>query len=173
MDIENADIRLRAMEPEDLDLLYHIENDETIWSAGTTNVPYSRYVLRDYMASVTNDIYADKQLRLIIETVADEPETVGIVDLVNFDPRHLRAEVGIVIKRGYRGRGYGVRTLTALMTYARNTLNMHQLYACSDINNKVAIRMFTEAGFRQTAELSDWLLCPNGYVKAALLQYFL
>lgn len=173
MDVMNADIRLRAMEPEDLDLLYHIENDEEIWSAGTTNVPYSRYVLRDYIATATNDIYADRQLRLMIETVAEEPETVGIVDLINFDPRHLRAEVGIVIRKDCRGRGYGVRTLTALVAYARNILNMHQLYACSDINNKEAIRMFTKAGFRQTTELSDWLLSPDGYVKAALLQYFL
>lgn len=173
MNVMNADIRLRAMEPEDLDLLYHIENDEAIWSAGVTNVPYSRYVLRDYIATATNDIYADRQLRLIIETVADEPETVGIVDLINFDPRHLRAEVGIVIRRDCRGRGYGARTLAALVAYARNILNLHQLYACSDIDNKVAIRMFAEAGFQHTATLKDWLRRPNDYAKVALLQYFL
>ena len=35
-------IRLRAIEPEDLDLLYLIENDTRLWNVGTTNVPYSR-----------------------------------------------------------------------------------------------------------------------------------
>ena len=45
------EVRLRAMEPEDLDLLYKIENDERLWNVCTTNVPYSRYVLRDYIAN--------------------------------------------------------------------------------------------------------------------------
>ena len=56
------------MEPEDLDLLYKIENDESLWSVSTTNVPYSRYVLHDYIANSKNDIFADNQVRLIIET---------------------------------------------------------------------------------------------------------
>ena len=60
-------VRLRAMEPEDLDLLYRIENDQELWCLGSTNVPYSRYTLHDYVANSTGDIYSDKQVRLIIE----------------------------------------------------------------------------------------------------------
>ena len=52
-------VRLRAMEPEDLDFLYNIENDRELWNVGNTNVPYSRYVLHDYIANATNDIYSD------------------------------------------------------------------------------------------------------------------
>ena len=35
-------IFLRALEPEDLDFLYEMENDESLWEVGSTNVPYSR-----------------------------------------------------------------------------------------------------------------------------------
>ena len=45
--MEIKKINLRAMEPEDLEFLYEIENDERIWNISTTNVPYSRYVLRN------------------------------------------------------------------------------------------------------------------------------
>ena len=38
-------VRLRAIEPEDLDTLYKIENDRTLWGIGPTNVPYSRFAL--------------------------------------------------------------------------------------------------------------------------------
>ena len=38
-------VELRAMEPEDLDTLYTIENDKSMWDVGTTNVPYSKFVL--------------------------------------------------------------------------------------------------------------------------------
>ena len=94
--IETKKIRLRAMEPEDLDLLYKIENDESLWSVSTTNVPYSRYVLHDYIANSKNDIFADSQVRLIIET-DDRRANIGLLDLVNFDPRHQRAELGIIL----------------------------------------------------------------------------
>ena len=67
-------ITLRAIEPEDLDLLYRIENDVRLWNVGTSNVPYSRYVLHDYVAHVTNDIYADRQVRMMILTALRSPE---------------------------------------------------------------------------------------------------
>ena len=82
-------IRLRAMEPEDLDFLYGMENDSDMWSVGNTSVPYSRYVLHDYIANATNDIYHDGQVRLIMEN--SEGEAVGIVDVFDFNAQHRRA----------------------------------------------------------------------------------
>ena len=73
-------VRLRAMEPEDLELLYKIENDTDLWPIGATNVPYSRYVLHDYIAQASADIYTDKQVRLIIET--DSHHAIGLIELV-------------------------------------------------------------------------------------------
>lgn len=171
MEAVKGRISLRAIEPEDLDLLYHIENDESLWNVGATNVPYSRYVLRDYIANTASDIYKDRQLRLIIEN--GEKETVGIVDLVNFDPRHLRAEIGIVIRKEFRGCGYAKDTISSLQDYARNILHLHQIYAYSDIHNSVAVRLFCDVGFCEAAVLKDWLTTPNGYTDAVLMQYFL
>ena len=108
----NDNIKLRALEPEDLELLYQIENDENLWSVGATNVPYSRYVLCEYITQTRSDIYADRQLRLMIENA--EGDVVGIADLTSFDPRHSRAEVGILIRPAYRRRGYARRALAAL-----------------------------------------------------------
>ena len=39
-------ISLRALEPEDLELIYRLENDPDIWRWGTTTVPYSRFAVR-------------------------------------------------------------------------------------------------------------------------------
>ena len=35
-------VRLRALEPEDLDILYRYENDSSLWEVGTTIAPFSR-----------------------------------------------------------------------------------------------------------------------------------
>lgn len=164
-------IKLRAMEPEDLDLLYMIENDPQLWDVGTTNVPYSRYLLHDYIASCSGDIYTDLQVRLIVEN--EEGETVGLVDLMNFDARNCRAEVGIVIARQHRQRGYARQTLVHIANYARKTLHLHQLYAIIDTTNLTALQLFTNAGYSPSSQLTDWLYDGKEYRHAMLMQFFL
>lgn len=164
-------IHLRAMEPEDLDMLYNIENDEKIWEVGATNVPYSRYALHDYIANASNDIYADQQVRMIVEN--ESGETIGIADITNFDPRHRRAEVGLVIVKQYRDKGYGRDTLTRLADYARNVINLHQLYAIIGVSNERTLHLFSQSGYREQARLKDWLMTGNNYGDAVLMQLIL
>ena len=116
-------VRLRAIEPEDLDMLYGIENDTKLWNVSVTSVPYSRYTLYDYIANSKNDIYSDRQVRMMVENGGGE--VVGIVDLINFDPKHLRAEIGIVIKREYRNQGYAQAAIGEICDYALNVLHLH------------------------------------------------
>ena len=121
----SPEIRLRAIEPEDLDLLYKIENDTTLWNVGITNVPYSRYTLHNYIATASNDIYVDRQVRMMVEN--QKGEVVGIVDIVNFDPSNSRAEVGLIILNAFRRQGYGNSVLKTISVYALQTLHLHQL----------------------------------------------
>ena len=171
-------VRLRAIEPEDLDLLYRIENDADLWAVGTTNVPYSRYTLHDYIATSSDDIYADRQLRLIIEktdvsplTSHPSPLTIGIADLINFDPRHRRAEIGIVVEQPHRRKGYAREALEALHDYARRVIHLHQLYVIISVDNQPARQLFHSMGYRTTATLTDWLLLSdNTFSDAVVMQ---
>lgn len=164
-------VTLRAMEPEDLDLLYRIENDQELWCLGATNVPYSRYALHDYVANSTGDIYADKQVRLIIEN--EEHETVGLADLTNFDPKHLRAEIGLVIEKPMRHRGYASAALEQLHQYARHTLHLHQVFAIVGTDNLHTIRLLGRQGYEETARLRHWIFDGKEYHDALLMQRFL
>lgn len=164
-------VKLRAMEPEDLDLLYRIENDAQLWDVGTTNVPYSRYTLHDYIASASGDIYTDRQLRLIVEDEAGN--TLGIADLADFDPRHRRAEVGIVIEQPYRQKGFALAALSELHRYARRVLLLHQLYAVISAGNQAALNLFRKAGYQSIATLPQWLCTENGYSDAVCMQLVL
>ena len=164
-------IVLRAIEPEDLDLLYRIENDVCLWNVGTTNVPYSRYVLHDYVAHVTNDIYTDRQVRMMIDN--EKGQTVGIVDLVNFDPANRRAEVGIIILNDYRRQGYATATLHQIRDYALRILHLHQLYAYIDEHNEASLSLFRKAGFVTSGQIPEWLFDGERYHDAMLLQLVL
>ena len=164
-------MKLRAIEPEDLELLYQIENDQRLWKVGATNVPYSRYTLHDYIANSSDDIYVDRQVRLMVEN--DEGETVGIVDLVQFSPQHLRAEVGIVILDGYRRKGYAAAAIQALCDYAQRVVHLHQLYAVVETSNESAVALFEKAGFSTGNTLKEWLFDGQNYHDALLMQRFL
>lgn len=156
------------MEPEDLEELYAIENDRSIWNVGSTNVPYSRYVLHEYIANATNDIYADKQLRLIIDVNGEH--VAGIVDLFNYNPRHSRAEVGVVVKVSFRNRGIATKALEELHRYAADVLGIFQLYAVVAQSNKHTQKLFGKLGYESTATLKQWLSSYDGYQDAILLQ---
>ena len=168
MKAETVNVTLRAIEPEDLDLLYQIENNQQLWHVGATNVPYSRYTLHDYIATSSDDIYADRQVRLIIES--DDHQTVGICDIVRFEPQHLRAEAGIVIMEPYRRRGYAEAALGQLAHYALSILHLHQLYACVAEDNQVSLTLFGNAGFQRSAMLKEWLFDGHDYHDVVLMQ---
>lgn len=163
-------IRLRALEPEDLDLLYSIENNMALWNVGITNVPYSRYALHDYIATNSGDIYADKQVRMMAEN--EEGEVVGVLDLTNFDPTHLRSEIGILVIDAFCGKGYGKAILSQAAFYAQHILHLHQLYAYVDVTNEKSIKLFTSMGYRKSSCLVDWLYDGTSYRDAIVLQCF-
>ncbi len=164
-------IRLRAIEPEDLDLLYQIENDTRLWNVGATNVPYSRYTLHDYIATSSDDVFADRQVRLVVEN--EQGETVGIVDLVRFEPQHQRAEAGIVIMQLHRRKGYAKKALEQLCDYALRVVHLHQLYVVVSEDNTAALQLFGNNGFERQAVLREWLFDGKNYHNAVMMQRFL
>ena len=58
---------LRAPEPSDIDIIFRWENDTTIWHLGNTLAPYSRFAIEQFVLNTDNDIFAAKQLRLMID----------------------------------------------------------------------------------------------------------
>lgn len=164
-------INLRAIEPEDLDWLYIIENDEETWEVSGNNVPYSRYALHEYVANNHFDIFVDRQLRLIVELQANKTP-IGVVDLFNFDPINSRAEVGIVIERAYRESHCGKQALEKLIEYANIKLHINQLYSIVAEDNHISQHLFAGVGFECSGRLKNWLKVNDGYSDAYLYQFF-
>lgn len=153
-------IRLRKIEPTDLPYLYQWENDAAAWADGSNHNPLSKQDLRTYIENTTGDIYRDGQLRLVVETVHEDGEcvTAGAVDLFDFDPRNLRAAVGIYIAPDSRGRGIGEETMRQIEDYAFTFLRLRVLYAVVSLANKAGMRLFEQAGFSPLSPLKQWTL---------------
>lgn len=163
-------VYLRALEPEDLEFVYAIENHEPVWEVSNTQTPYSRFLIRQYLENAHQDIYEAKQLRLAICNKSSE-KAIGLIDLFDFDPANHRAGIGIVIKENSdRNRGIGKEALGLLIGYAFTHLRLHQLYANIGTDNAVSIRLFTNFGFAEIGVKKDWNLTKTGYADEALYQ---
>ncbi|HCC52808.1 MAG TPA: GNAT family N-acetyltransferase [Porphyromonadaceae bacterium] len=165
--LESENIKLRAPEPEDLDIFYRWENDTELWPLGSTITPYSRYDLKQYISSA-KDIYKFGQLRLMIE-IKPDLRTVGTIDLYEFEPHHRRAAIGIMVDREYQKKGVAGGALSVLCRYAFSFLKLHQLYAYIPADNEPSRRLFEHCGFKEKGLLSDWQQTDEGYKDVLLV----
>lgn len=168
--LSDQNIKLRALEPEDIDFLYATENDETLWEVSDTTIPYSRHTLKQYLENAHQDLLEAGQFRFVIEV---EHQAIGFVDLFDYNSLHHRAGVGIVISSNFRGKGYGTKALEILKEYARRIWNLHQLYAQIGFDNKSSISTFEKAGFIASGLLKSWKFVDNGYKDNVLYQCIL
>lgn len=166
-------IRLRAPELEDIELLYKWENDTSIWHNGCTIAPYSINQLTDYITSYDGDIYSAKQLRMMIDD-CDTGVTVGSIDIYDYDPVNNRAFIGYLIDDKYRNMGYASSAIIKTAEYCRNRLSMRQLLAISSIDNAESLSVLLKCGFTECGMLKQWIKRERDlYVDALMMQLFL
>lgn len=165
------EVKLRALEPEDIDAIYAWENDQESWQDGLTRMPFSRHALSQYIAeSSLLDIHTSKQLRLV---AVEGGEAVGCVDLYDYEPFSQRAGIGIVVNKELRHQGYGKALLDALEDYCSRHLMLHQLYCTVSEDNIASLRLFSSREFRQVGVLKEWICTAKGYKDAVVMQKIL
>lgn len=171
--LKNKTILLRALEKEDLDLLYKWENDADIWSLSNTLIPFSKFTLKEYIESSRQDIFEAKQLRLIIEHIESE-KAIGTIDLFDFDPYNLRAGIGILIaEKEDRNKGYASESLDAMIRYCSSVLDLKQLYCNILENNTNSLKLFISKGFVITGTKKEWIKLKDSWMTEFFLQKIL
>ncbi len=162
-------IHLRALEPEDIDFLFDTENDTSFWEVSSTQTPFSKHLLENYITNSHLDIYGAKQLRLIIaENNSDQP--VGMIDVFDFNPQHHRAGIGIIISQKQQQKGYASDALALLINYCFTTLQLHQLFANITSDNESSLALFEKQGFTAIGTKKEWIHSNGTFKDEILLQ---
>ena len=157
-----GNIQLRAIEPADLELLYLWENDAEVWRVSGTIAPVSRDRLARFISEQSYDLYATRQMRLIVDV---DGVMVGSVDIFDFEPLHRRFGVGILIYADeHRRRGYASRVIEMVKEYARNTLDLKQIWVTIDEDNAASIALFESCGFVLSARRREWINRAGRYI---------
>ncbi|MBE0647219.1 MAG: GNAT family N-acetyltransferase [Bacteroidales bacterium] len=173
--LSSPNLVLRAVEPSDVDLLLEWENDISVWKVSNTITPYSRYEIEEYVLHAKRDIFSARQLRLMISLPVENgaAETVGTIDLFEFDPVHLRAGVGIMISKAFRGKGYAAEALKILVRYAKEGLHLNQLFCNISSDNLVSIHLFDTIGFVRCGKKLQWINTGEEWLDEYMYQLIL
>ncbi|MFH2141525.1 MAG: GNAT family N-acetyltransferase [Bacteroidota bacterium] len=169
--LESQRIKLRAIEPEDLELFYLWENNPDIWRVSNTLVPFSKFILRKYIENSHLDIFQTKQTRFMIVQIQTQ-KTIGTIDLFDFDSLNRRVGIGILIAENeFKNKGYAYESIDIIKKYCFSFLDLHQIYCNIFEYNIASINLFKKAGFKQTSCKKDWILLNNKWINELTFQF--
>lgn len=160
MFIQNDHIALRCAEPEDASRIFHWENSRDIWRVSGTHVPFTLFQIEQFLLS-NNDLFSQKQLRLMI---CRGDQTIGCIDIYDYDPINQRAAIGILIEASNRGQGFAKESLSLLIDYLFNDLLLHQVHCSIDETNTASQQLFLQQGFTPCGRRKQWIKTPDGFI---------
>ncbi len=173
--LSSAIMTLRAVEPSDVDMLLRWENNTEVWKVSNTFTPFSRFEIEEYVLNAKRDIFSARQLRLMIALPEEKgvSDTIGTIDLFEFEPVHLRAGVGIMIAKEFRGKGYAAEALRILVQYASEGLHLSQLFCNISSDNLVSIHLFETIGFIRCGQKKQWINTGEEWLDEYMYQLIL
>ena len=162
MFIKDEIIALRCAEPEDAERIYRWENDRDIWRVSGTHVPFTRFQIEQFLLS-NNDLFSQKQLRLMID-LNEIGESIGCIDIFDYDSINQRAGLGIMIDKDYRKQGYAKAAIALCIDYLFKDVLLHQVYCSIDKTNTESQKLFIGQGFELCGRRKDWLKTSEGFL---------
>lgn len=144
MNIYGKKIMLRAMEPEDMEIMREMVNDPEIERmVGGWSFPVSKHEQMRWYERVVDD---KRNLRFIIEDMATQT-AVGMISLTDIDWKNREAVYAIKLRSDApKQQGYATDAMFALLQFAFHSLAMHRL-SCEVLEyNDGSLRMNEKCG---------------------------
>ena len=147
--LATAEIKLRTLKDTDLDFLFSLENDKSLWAVSGTTESFSLVQLANYISHAKQDIAIAEQFRFVIDW---QGKAIGCIDLYEYNFKKQNAGVGIVILKKYRRKGFAKQSLTLLIKYAWGKLHLKQLHTGIFSDNKASLALFQSVGFEMVRQ---------------------
>ena len=162
-------VTLRPLERGDLHFVHVLNNNRSVMGYWFEE-PYESFVELEEL--YRKHIHDQSERRFIVEDAGGE--RVGLVELVEIDHLHRRAEFLIMISPEHQGRGFATAATHRAINYAFRVLNLYKLYLLVDVDNARAIRIYERAGFQREGLLVDEYFSDGRYrsvIRMALFQH--
>lgn len=153
----------------DLSKLLVWENDLT--NAEFTDFPtfQSKDQWLDFLSS-THDLILNNQIRYMIKYAG---ESIGCIDVFDYDLVNSRAGVGIFIDEKWRKKGHASKALEKLKNLATSKFLLNQLFATIYSSNTNSLNLFKSSGFVLNGTKRQWVRRQEHFEDVYFLQCFL
>ena len=160
---EGKDIRLRALEAQDIDRFVEMRNkpdSEGKWFYDRLLFPKSEEGVRKQYADLLLDLKDDKSY-FVIETL--DGEFAGDIGVWHTRRREGVFLYGVFIEREHRRKGYGSQALIIILDYYFNELNYQKCSATVYGYNKQSQKFQERLGFVREGSLRNELYTRGKY----------
>jgi diamine N-acetyltransferase len=174
MESDTPIVSLRPLERSDLHFVHLLNNNRSVMGYWFEE-PFESFVELEEL--YRKHIHDQSERRFIVEHEVLEPpshERVGLVELVEIDHLHRRAEFLIMISPEHQSHGFAKAATLATIHYAFRVLNLYKLYLLVDVDNAVAIHIYEAAGFKREGVLVDEFFSDGRYrsvIRMCLFQH--
>ncbi|NPA31239.1 MAG: GNAT family N-acetyltransferase [Chloroflexi bacterium] len=162
-------LRLRAVEPEDLEQAWEWVNDPEVHQFITTTWPLSHQDEVEWLERQRRLPLWQRPLSL--EARTDEGwRLIGNAALVRIEWPHRWAELAIMLgDKAFWGQGYGTEAVQALTGIAFDILNLHRVQLEVYEYNARARRAYEKAGFRLEGRRREAIFYRGAYHDSLLM----
>ena len=147
-------VKLRPLEREDLRYVHQLDNNASVMR---------------YWFEEPYEAFVESERRVVVEC---DGEKAGLVELVEINHVHRRAEFQIIISPEYQGKGLATRAAKLAMDYGFTVLNLYKLYLIVDKENEKAIHIYRKLGFSVEGELMHEFFINGQYRNAIRMCIF-
>ena len=162
----NNTIILRPLEREDLSFVHKLNNNANVMRYWFEE-PYETLI--ELNALYDQHIHDQTERRFV---VVCNGENAGLMELVEIDLIHRRAEFQIIVLPDQQGKGVATRATKLAMDYGFGVLNLHKIYLIVDSDNKKAIKIYEKSGFRIEGQLLQEFFVNGKYRDAIRMCLF-
>lgn len=148
-----AELALRALERGDLRFIHDQVNNRSVM-AYWFEEPYESF---DELEDLYNrHIHDNAERRFVVENRGAEngaKELIGLVELIEIDYIHRRAEFQIIIAPEHQGKGFARVCIHKALDYSFTILNLHKIYLSVAVDNAKALHLYEQCGFVEEGHL--------------------
>ncbi|QFY77200.1 spermidine N1-acetyltransferase [Alcaligenes faecalis] len=150
-------VKLRPLEREDLRFVHLLDNNASVMRYWFEE-PYETY--GELAALYDEHIHDQRERRFVVEW---EGQPSGVVELVEIDYVHRRAEFQIIIAPEFQGKGIASRATKLAIEYGFGVLNLYKIVLIVDKENHKAIHIYQKFGFQVEGELKHEFFINGQY----------
>lgn len=153
-----SDLTMRALERSDLRFIHDQVNNRSVMTYWFEE-PYESFDELEELYS--RHIHDTTERRFVVEN--SQKQLIGLVELIEIDYIHRRAEFQIIIAPQHQGKGYARFCINKALDYSFTILNLHKIYLSVAVDNKKALYLYQQCGFLEEGHLINEFFIEGQY----------